>query len=280
MTPLRNLTWLIVLAITFSAIAVPNVIAQTTSITNLQAPSTATVGKDVTVVVAATYNLGSNGYAVSVGIFDRDAWWAPGTAQSSQNTCHIYPNEALCSYIPKSASGSDVVTFDLQFSSVKTYRLRAAVELYYSNAQLISSASIFQDFTITVQPGPSSTQEGNVIYGSSVGLPSDATIQSVAFTLQGDNLVTTFQVKGAISTAYGYTIGIRASEASSNDQYSDYIISYSYTPVGAGPYFLDGKTNTATPIVDSTVSGGTWTASVPLSWTLVISGLRLPLCKR
>jgi len=151
MSLLRKVSWLFVLAIAFSTIAVPVVRAQTTSITNLQAPSTAMVGTDVTVVVAATYNLGSNGYAVSVGIFDRDAWWAAGTAQSSQNTCHIYPNEALCGYIPKSASGSDVVTFHLQFSSVKTYRLRAAVELYYSNAQLISGASTFQDFSITVQ---------------------------------------------------------------------------------------------------------------------------------
>jgi hypothetical protein len=110
------------------------------------------------------------------------------------------------------------------------------------------------------------SQTGNVIYGNSVGLPADATIQSVTFTQQGDNLVTTFQVEGTISTAYGYTIGIRASEATPNDQLSDYIISYSYTVVGPGPYFLVGKTNTATPIVDSTVIGGTWTASVPLSW--------------
>ena len=81
------------------------------------------------------------------------------------NTCHVntgqLAQQAFCSYIPSTPSGSDVVVFQLTFSTVKTYRLRASVELYYSNAQLISSASTFQDFTISVtepqQSQPSTT---------------------------------------------------------------------------------------------------------------------------
>lgn len=61
MSLLRNLPWLFVLAIAFSAIAVPNVRAQTTSITNLQAPSHVLVGGQVTVTVTFDYVLGHNG---------------------------------------------------------------------------------------------------------------------------------------------------------------------------------------------------------------------------
>lgn len=113
----------------------------------------------MTVTISATYNLGSDGYAVSIGVFDLDAWWATGTAQSSQGyTCHAeHTGEAFCGYIPSSRSGSDVVTFELTHNSVKTYRLRASVELYYSNAQLIQGASTFQDFFIVVSQGTSAT---------------------------------------------------------------------------------------------------------------------------
>jgi len=104
----------------------------------------------------------------------------------------------------------------------------------------------------------------SVIYGHSTGLPQDATISSVTFAREGDNLVTTFQVQGLITNAYGYTIGIKAKN--SNNQYSDYIIAYSYSLLGTGANFYDGITNTTTHIVDSTVSGSIWTASVPLSW--------------
>lgn len=159
----------LVLAIALSPVAVPRVKAQETSITSLQAPSKATAGTNVTVVVAATYDLGPNGFAVSIGILDRDSSlpWATGTAQSSKNTCHIFTNQALCAYIPKSATGSDVVTFNLQFSQGKTYRLSAAVELYYSNATLIQSANTFRDFSIVVSatsPQRQTTQVLSVNY--------------------------------------------------------------------------------------------------------------------
>ena len=150
---------LIILAL---VMIVPSVNAQSTSITSLQAPSTATLGTQVTVTVGATYDLGASGYAVGIGIFDLDAWWATGTAQSSEYTCHSNPpNQAFCGYAPTSRSGSDVVTFELTLNTVKTYRLRASVELFYSNAQLIQGASTFQDFLIVVS-APSATASGTV----------------------------------------------------------------------------------------------------------------------
>jgi len=153
---LRKALLVLALTVAISTIALPNVRAQSTSITHLDAPSTAVVGESVTVRVGATYDLGSNGYAVSIGIFDLDAWWATGTATSEENTCHTYTSgqiaqQAFCGYVPSTHSGSDVVIFQLTFSTVKTYKLRASVELYDSKANLISGVNTFQDFTITVQ---------------------------------------------------------------------------------------------------------------------------------
>ena len=170
LTLLKRLLLVLVLAVAISTVTLPKVRAQSTSITSLQAPSTATVGTDVTVTVAAAYDLGSNGYAVSIGIFDLDASWAVGTATSSQNTCHQYTgnlwDHAYCTYIPTSTTGSDVVTFELLFTSVKTYRLRASVELFDANVQLISSASMFQDFTLAVSAATTS-QTTTQIYTTS-----------------------------------------------------------------------------------------------------------------
>jgi hypothetical protein len=161
MTLLRRMLLVLILAVAISTIAIPNVKAQTTNITSLQAPSTTTVGTDVTVAVAIAYDLGANGSAVSIGIFDLDGGsWAVGTGTSSQNTCHQYTGElwghAYCTYTPTSTTGTDVITFELLFTSAKTYRLRASVELFDANVQLISSASMFQDFTIAVSAATTS----------------------------------------------------------------------------------------------------------------------------
>ena len=97
--------------------------------------------------------------------------WANGTAQSSQNACHVIADMAVCAYIPKSASGSDAVTFRLRFSQGKTYRLVAAVELY-ANATPITSASTFRDFTIAVSAtgsqGPTTQILSANVYPSNV----------------------------------------------------------------------------------------------------------------
>ncbi len=149
-------------------LTVPLVWAQSTSITHLDAPSTVVFGGSATVRVGATYNLGSEGYAVSIGIFDQEAWWAYGTAVSESNVCHQntgqLEQQAFCAYIPNTRTGSDVVVFQLTFSTVKTYRLRASVELYTSNAQNIASSNTFQDFTITVTGTQQSQPITSLIY--------------------------------------------------------------------------------------------------------------------
>ncbi|HKM75402.1 MAG TPA: zinc-ribbon domain-containing protein [Candidatus Bathyarchaeia archaeon] len=250
----------------------PNVRAQSTSITSLQAPSVAIVGQPVTVTLSATYDLGSSGYAVSIGIFDYDASaWATGTASSTAASClpTTHPDTAFCAYIPSTRSGSGTVTFQLTFSSVKTYRLRASVEIYYNNAQVIWDARTTQDFSIVVSQNPSSSTGGIIIYGSGgKGVPPDGAISFVTFTLQtltpaSEDLVTTFQVQGSISDAYSYTIDIKANPA---DAEPDYMITFNYSPIGAGPYFYDVNKNTTTLITNSIVNGNIWQTYVPYSW--------------
>lgn len=162
MIVLKRVLPMLVLIAVFSAITVQYVRGQATSITSLRAPSTALVGQDTIVTVAATFNLGSQGYAVSIGILDLDDWWTKGTAASSEQTCSQLTGqmaeEAFCAYIPTSRYGSDMVTFHLKFNSAKTYRLRAGVELFYSNAQLIPNVNTFQDFFIVVSAAPTSTK--------------------------------------------------------------------------------------------------------------------------
>src|SRR5208282_931260 len=117
MSLLRKALWLFILAITAFTVIVPMVGAQTSSITSLHV-GYAAAGTDVTVTVAATYNLGTTAYGISIGILNMPSvphGWAKGTATSSQNTCHenrINAGLAYCAYIPTSASGSDVVTFN------------------------------------------------------------------------------------------------------------------------------------------------------------------------
>ncbi len=129
--------------------------AQTTSITNLQSPAGAIVGKDAVVTIMVTYNLGSSGYTLGVAIFDLDTgWYAQGTVQSSKNNCIESVqtgNIAFCeSFV--SASGSDTVTFNLQLSTAKSYALLAAALLGDSSGNPILDSVSTKDFTITAAP--------------------------------------------------------------------------------------------------------------------------------
>jgi len=67
-----------------SSIGLPNVMAKSTFITHLDVPSTAVLAQSGTVRVGATYDLGSNGYAVSIGRM-RQKVAALGTGFTTKN---------------------------------------------------------------------------------------------------------------------------------------------------------------------------------------------------
>jgi hypothetical protein len=128
--------------------------------------------------------------------------------------------------------------------------------------------------------------EGNVIYGSSTGLPLDATIRQVSFSRSGDNLITTFQVKGQISGVYSYQIVILLSSSSDPDDFAYKILTYP-SSLNDPPAFYNEDTDSKTPI-QYTIQGDTWTATIPLSlmdgtlqfwvWVGVTSGCYYDTC--
>ena len=145
----------VLLLIALWVMTFPNVRAQTTSITNLQSPTNASTRNLVTVTVAVTYDRASSGDYLGVLIVDEtDVAPATGTAISSKNTCIInsglFINSAMCFVVLTSTSGSDIIRFNLRFSSVKTYKFDAYVVLQDSSAKTISGSESHREFSINV----------------------------------------------------------------------------------------------------------------------------------
>jgi hypothetical protein len=156
-----------VLALAVVLVLTPLVTAQTTSITSVQAPSTASLGSDVTVTVALTYDAGIGGMYLLASIYDADAnTYANGTATSAQNTCGQnsgqFTYSAVCGYALPASSGSDVVTFHLRLDVAKTYNLGASAFLGDVNYKPISDSVSVQRFSITVY-APGTTPPSNSI---------------------------------------------------------------------------------------------------------------------
>jgi len=110
--------------------------------------------------------------------------------------------------------------------------------------------------------GPSVKAEPNVIIGTTIGIPADATIKRVAFERSGDDLFTTFQVKGSIAREYSYQIAIVLYEKNDGD-FSFKILTYP-SPLSTEPQFYTKDTRKSESI-RSKVEGDTWTAWTPLS---------------
>lgn len=169
-----------VFALTVVLVLTPLVRAQSTSVTSVQAPSEALLGSDVTVTVALTYNAGTGGMYLLASIFDGDTnSYAKGTATSAQNTCGEntgqFSNSAACGYGLPAGSGSDVVTFHLEFDAPKTYNLGATVFLGDVNFKPIPDSLSGQKFSITVYapgttPPPNSPLENPTVSLSLLGI--------------------------------------------------------------------------------------------------------------
>jgi ribosomal protein L40E len=149
--------YLFVLWILLFVITAPPVIAQTTSISNLQYPSKALLGsgKDIVVTFTVTYSLGYSGFALAAGILDMDAGdYAAGTASSSPETCvstsATLTGRAVCGFIPAAATGSTEFSFNLRFYGPGTYRLRVVAAMADYSGSVLTNSFSTQDFTIQV----------------------------------------------------------------------------------------------------------------------------------
>jgi hypothetical protein len=109
------------------------------------------------------------------------------------------------------------------------------------------------------------------IYGAGSG-KADATIETVSFARSDDDLVTTFRVKGTISSSYSYQIGVVFYEEFDGD-YSYKIFTYRHEEPGIYSYgriitkhsALYDKMRNTTEEIASIFKGDTWTATIPLS---------------
>jgi hypothetical protein len=102
-----------------------------------------------------------------------------------------------------------------------------------------------------------------VIYGEKTGVFPDATIKQVAFSRDGDDLVTSFQVNGQISETYDYQIAVLLSPNPS-DGFTYKIVSCEFCGVNSTSFFFV-KSNASTTPIEYTIEGDTWTAWTPLS---------------
>jgi hypothetical protein len=145
---------LVVCTVLFLAV-VPSVSAQSASITDLKVPIHTLRGKTVQVVASVSYDAGTNGKYFYAYVRDRDAHnYAPGNASSSQNTCMKnggqYSGAAYCRYVPKSKSGTDIITFTMQFNEVKEYSLAAFAGFQDSSFSIIPNSVYNQPFNIAI----------------------------------------------------------------------------------------------------------------------------------
>lgn len=136
-------------------LATPPVRAQTASITSLQSPSHSLFGKAVQAVAYVNYTAGSKGAFFMAYVMDSGTHkYVTGTAASSQNKCMLntdqYSNAAFCRYAPRSSSGSDTITFTMQFSEKKEYSLNVWVGFQDSYSNVISDSLYHWPFPIAI----------------------------------------------------------------------------------------------------------------------------------
>ncbi len=173
----------LVLAVAISTIPFPKVKAQSTSITNLQAPSAAIVGRDVHIKFTVSYSPSSDSAGIGIGIADADThenWVAGNIYISTPNGCAqgegAYANIAYC-YFALSTTPAGSVNVDFVFSpqTPRTYHLEAAAFLDDSSGNQFAASISRQPFSITVSrlEGQQVTTEvaTNEVYNQPFDLP-------------------------------------------------------------------------------------------------------------
>src|SRR5208282_211063 len=139
----RNLVLSSLLILGVCVILLPNVRAQTTTITNLQYQSEVALQNGITNPITVTFTVNyadlSSGYYVVFGISSGTTEYATGSASSAPDSCLSlagtkYDGRAVCVTLPSSISGTETATFSLYFNTAQQYSLEAlAVMTYNSN---------------------------------------------------------------------------------------------------------------------------------------------------
>ncbi len=141
--------------------AVADVRAQTTSITNLSFPTAPVPGTSARVTFDLSYSGLTNSKTEVLAAFVLDTAnptgnsFATGTGYSTPDRClplggAEFSDKAVCAWFPSSSSGTEHLTFDLEFSTHRqTYNLAAGAGVVTAAAQVIYSSLSERTFSIT-----------------------------------------------------------------------------------------------------------------------------------
>ena len=140
---------------------VPNVQAQTTTMTDFQAPSRAILQPDgftrtLTISYTVTFSGLPSGSILGMGIlYEGTQNFVAGSVTSTPDPCQsmagtAYSSSAACLTSPKSSSGTEYVSFQITLNSTQQlYSLRAGAAMVTGGTYIDGSAS-HQDFTVSV----------------------------------------------------------------------------------------------------------------------------------
>lgn len=180
---------LTVFLLTFSGVlAIPEVRAQTTSISHLTYPTTPVTGSNVKVSYDLSYSgLVAKNEILVAFVYDSGAkTYATGTGSSTPDTCipftgTDYADKAVCAWVLLQGSGTEHLTFYLQFSTHRqTYSLAAAAAVGTTAGEVVFSSASEQKFSITVGSKVQLTVNTQTIVPVSVdGIPAGTGTTSV-----------------------------------------------------------------------------------------------------
>ena len=133
----------------------------TTAITNLQYPTQAVLQNGVaqaTVTFTLDYTGLPSGDFLALGILYQphgSGNYVTGSGTSTPDSCTStagtkYANSALCVATPSSSSGTESVSFNLTFNSTQQNALYLVAVMGDKSGNVVSSATSFSDFTISV----------------------------------------------------------------------------------------------------------------------------------
>src|SRR5208282_4908730 len=164
---------------------VPNVQAQTTTMTDFQAPSRAILQPDgftrtLTISYTVTFSGLPSGSILGMGIlYEGTQNFVAGSVTSTPDPCQsmagtAYSSSAACLTSPKSSSGTEYVSFQITLNSTQQlYSLRAGAAMVTGGTYIDGSASR-QDFTVSV----TSTLDLTVSVPGAVTVTIDGTNQT------------------------------------------------------------------------------------------------------
>ena len=122
---------------------IPNVRAQTTTISNLQYPTEVMLQSGVTNPTTITFTVNyvdlPSGYSLVIGIiFSGTSNYVTGSVSSTPDSCGSmsgtkYANSAVCVTLPAAVSGTEIAVLSLQFNAAQQYTLEAIAGVAYQS---------------------------------------------------------------------------------------------------------------------------------------------------